>query len=290
MCHFPRASRSRGLLALLLATLGAPALADPIVLAPTLAGHYQAGTGVDAQFLKVRDNWRGSTVRYDALTDQLSNDPGVGQRVGLFPNGSGLWGLADWRTAYQNPNAPMVKDAWSGRVEQIAFGDATYNSVHGGSWGQVPLAPLFGADDKAKAQNNWAARFNGYIRITEAGLYNFGVLHDDGFFFDLRGAAGQQAYLENDFLNPPNRMAFASGLMLDAGLYAFELGAYEHLEAGVVELSWSRNGDDWSRLPSDHLVAIGDAKAVPEPASWLLLAGVLPALAATRRASRRRQA
>ena len=43
-----RASRRRGGLLLLWAALCAPALADPISLAPTLAGHYRAGTGVDA--------------------------------------------------------------------------------------------------------------------------------------------------------------------------------------------------------------------------------------------------
>ena len=73
-----RASRRRGGLLLLWAALCAPALADPISLAPTLAGHYRAGTGVDAQFLKVQDSWRGSGVLYDPVTDQL----GAGQPIG----------------------------------------------------------------------------------------------------------------------------------------------------------------------------------------------------------------
>ena len=283
MCHHRRASRCRGWL-LLWAVLCTPALAKPIVLAPTLAGRFRDGAGVDAQFLKVQDSWRGSGVLYDPVTDQL----GVGQPIGSFRGGAGLWGLVDWRTAYDQPTAGMIEARWTGRAAQVAFGDDVFNVVHGGIWGEVPLAPLFGPDGAAASQENWTARFYGYIRIAEAGLYNFGVLHDDGFFFDLHGAAGQQASLSNDFLNPPNRMGFAEGLQLDAGLYAFELGSYERLEAGVVELSWMRDGGAWSRVPTDHLVAVDDVATVPEPASGLLLAGGLLALAATRRSPRAR--
>ena len=283
MCHHHRASRCRGWL-LLWAVLCAPALAEPIVLAPTLAGRFRDGTGVDAQFLKVQDSWRGSGVLYDPVTDQL----GVGQPIGSFPGGTGLWGLVDWHTAYERPTVGMIEAGWTSRAQQIAFGDDVFNSVHGDQWGQAPLAPLFGPGSAATSQENWAAHFYGYIRIAEAGLYNFGVLHDDGFFFDLYGAAGQQASISNDFLNAPNRMGFADGLQLGAGLYAFELGSYERLEAGVVELSWMRDGSAWSRVPTVDLVAIGDVAAVPEPASGLLLAGGLLALAATRRSPRPR--
>ena len=283
MNHRNHAWRGRGLLLVLAMMLGAPALADPLALAPALAGQYRAGSGVDAQFLKVQDGWRGSAVLYDPATDQL----GVGQPIGSFPGGTGLWGLADWRTAYQAPTAGMIEDSWSGRAPQIAFGDDVFNCVHGGDWGHMPLAPLFSPGGCTSIQENWASRFYGYIRIAEAGVYNFGVLHDDGFFFDLRGADGQQVSIWNDFLNAPNRLGFADGLLLSAGLYAFELGAYERLEAGVVELSWMRDGGDWSTVPMLTLVAFGDAAAVPEPASWLLLAGGLLALGAAQRPRRR---
>ena len=102
------------------------------------------------------------------------------------------------------------------------------------------------------------------------------MLHDDGFFFNLRGDGAEMLSLSNDFLNPRNRIGFASNLLLDVGLYAFELGAYEHLEAGVVELSWMRDDGDWSRVPSSHLVATGEAAAVPEPGTWaMMLAGLM---------------
>lgn len=260
-------------LLLALAANGTPALADPVSLAPMHAGQYQDGTGIDARFLKVFDDWRDSGVLYDPETDQL----GVGQPIGNFPGGSGLWGLVDWNTAYHDPTDGMVEASWAGRVSQIAFGDSTYNGVHGDLWGQAPVAPLFAPGGDA-SEDNWAARFQGYIRIAEAGVYNFGVLHDDGFFFDLRGANGQQVSISNDFLNPPNRMSFANGLLLDVGLYAFELGAYEHLEAGIVELSWMRGDGDWSRVPTGHLVAGGDVTPVPEPGTWAMALAGLAAL------------
>ena len=258
--------------ALALTVMAGSALATPIALAPQHAGQFQAGNGVDATFLKVDSSWRGSAVLYDPVTDQL----GSGQPVGSFPRGSGIWGLADWRIAHHAPTAGMIEGSWSGRVSQIAFGDDVYNATHGATWGAAELAPLFTGPTALPDQENWTSRFNGYIRISEAGLYNFGVLHDDGFFFDLIGANGTKLSLSNDFLNPPDRKGFADGLQLDVGLYSFELGAYEHLEAGVVELSWMREGGEWSRVPGSHLVSASEISAVPEPGSWALaLSGLI---------------
>jgi len=235
-------------------------------------GQFAQGQGVDAQFIKVHDHWRDSGVRYDAANDQL----GAGEPIGKFPGGTGIWGLIDWRTAHGSAPEGMIESQWSGRVSEIAFGDEEFDSLYRESWAAVALAPLFGPGGKASTQDNWTSHFSGYIRISEAGAYNFGVLHDDGFFFNLVGDRGEMLSLSNDFLNPRNRMGFASSLLLDVGLYAFELGAYEHLEAGVVELSWMRDDGEWSRVPSSHLVASGEAAAVPEPGTWAMtLAGLM---------------
>ena len=221
-------------IALALAWATGAALAEPITLAPQHAGQFQAGNGVDATFLKVDDNWHQSTVLWNEGTKTYGPSAGAAA-IGSFGWGTGVWGLADWNTAHNAPGAGMIQDSWSGRVDQISFGDIRYNLQHGWRWGMVDLAPLF--DDAPLAlrnQNNWTSRFAGYIRISEAGLYNFSVLHDDGFFFKLYGAGNDMLDISNDFLNPRERVGFGSDLLLDAGLYAFELGAYDRLGAGVV--------------------------------------------------------
>lgn len=252
--------------------------AAPLPLAPLLPGAYAPGAGVDATFLKVADGWKGSSVLWDPGLKQY----GTGQPIGSFGWGTGLWGLADWRTAHGAPPAGMVEAAWSGRVETIAFGDDHYNAVYAADWGAVGLAPLF-AGGATSSQDNWTARIGGYLRIAEAGVYNFSVLHDDGFFFTIEGAAGQALGLVHDHLNPRDRLGFDTDLQLDPGLYRFELGAFDRLETGVVQLDWSRDGSRWTPVPTSALVATPSANLVPEPASAALAAAALLAMAALAR-------
>lgn len=266
----------RGGLALALAAMAWPSFANTVSLAPQLAGQYQAGTGVDAVFLKVQDGWQQSSVLWNEATQKY----GSGVAISSYGWGTGLWGIADWQTANHNPTPGMIESSWSGRVAQISWGDAVYNTEHGAKWGTVDLAPLFSGSG---SQDNWTSSFSGYIRITEAGLYNFSVLHDDGFFFKLHGAGGDGLEIYNDFLNARERLGFDNNLYLSAGLYGFELGGYDRLQAGVVELSWSRDGGNWSLLPTDHLVAYGDVKLVPEPGTWAMLLTGLAMLGATSR-------
>ena len=269
--------------ALALALVAGSALAGPIAFAPQHAGQFQAGSGVDATFLKVDDNWHGSTVLWNE-TSKTYGPSASAAAIGSFGWGSGVWGLADWNTAHQTPSTGMIQGSWSGRVDQISFADMRYNLQHGWRWGMVDMAPLF--DDAPLAigkQDNWTSRFSGYIRISEAGLYNFSVLHDDGFFFKLHGAGNDMLEISNDYLNPRERVGFGNDLLLGAGLYAFELGAYDRLGAGVVELAWARDGGKWGVVPTEHLLASFDqGAAVPAPGTAALLGAALLALGATR--------
>jgi hypothetical protein len=253
------------------ALLAAPAAA--LTLAPALPGAFAAGRGVDAVFLDVDDAWHRSSVPWDEAAGRY----GSGVAIGTLPWGSGLWGLADWRTANLEPAPGMVQARWQGRVAAIAFGDADYAALHAPLWGPVAPVPLFGPGD---TQDNWTARFVGYVRIAEAGAYNFGVLHDDGFFLRLVGADGQAAALAHDYLNPRDVLGFDADLMLAPGLYGFELGAYDRLEAGVIDLAWSRAGGPWQRVPTEHLVAPTDAVPIPEPGTAALGLAAALALAA----------
>lgn len=212
------------------------------------------------------DAWHDSSVLWNEETQSF----GSGVAIGTLSWGSGLRGLADWYTAYASPAPGMIQAAWTGRASPISYGDAEYNALYGPTRGQVGMAPLFAPGGPSAGQDNWTSRFAGYSRITEAGTYNFSVLHDDGFLFSL-GGASDTLLLENDFLNPRERLGFDSNLQLGVGLYSFELGGFDRIEAGVVELSWSRNGGGWSVVPVENLVRPDEVMPVPEPSSWALM-------------------
>lgn len=279
-----------------LAGLGiAPAWAEPLILDPLYAGTFGSGPGASAAFHRIDNGWRGSQV----LWDQQARQYGSGVPIGSFAGwGSGIWGYADWQqvlAAAASPGqvgAPDPVQSWTGRVEAINHGNSRYNECHAGTWGAASLLPFFtdvrtGADcgdaeAGALEQQNWISHFSGFVRIVDPGAYNFSVLYDDGYFFRLVGAGGQSLGIEEDFLNPRQREGFDSNLLLGAGLYGFELGSWNRLGAGVVDLRWSRGDGDWTLVPTEHLLPAG---AVPEPQAALLAALALLALALARRAA-----
>jgi hypothetical protein len=310
-----RAFSLRPLAFALLATVGAGAAAAPVTLAPQHAGQYASGNGANANFVQIDGHWRGSSVRWNE-TDQAH---GSGQAVGKYPWGTGLWGRADWETVQQaaqlttgeigkqigaqngKQNAgqavadtdeaqPLrILERWAGTVQTINHANASYNSTYSKEWGAAELVPFF-ADKKPGEQENWTAHFTGFIRIVEAGLYDFSVLNDDGFFLGIVGAEGRRIETGRDFLNPRDRNGFDDELELDVGLYGFELGQWNRLETGVVDLRWRRSGsDEWALVPTAHLLTgVLPAQPVPEPGSaWL--AGVALAALLLRRSRRGRE-
>lgn len=274
-----------------LAALGlASAAQATLVLAPLHAGQFAAGGGADASMHRVDAGWSGSRIVW--------KDP---DPIGSYAWGTGLWGRDDWQRTidaaggHGDADAPTVLDSWHGLVSSINFGNSRYRECHDVRWGSATLLPLFGADSFSgadcgdaeagdPAQHNWVTHFSGYIRVVDADEYNFSVLYDDGFFFRLIGAGGQTLELEKDFLNPRDRKGFDENLALSAGLYAFELGSWNRLGAGVVDLRWLQGGDtEWTPVPTQNLLRTSD---VPEPALPALLALGALLLAVSRRRRR----
>jgi hypothetical protein len=277
-----------------LAGLGAaPASAAPVAFDPLIAGSFGSGPGASAAFHRIDNAWLGSEVLWDEAQRRYGSGSPIGGYAGW---GSGIWGYADWQqvlAAAASPGqvgAPDPVQSWTGRVDSINFGNARYNECHAGTWGAAALLPFF-ADARTGApcedaeagvaeQQNWISHFSGFIRIVDPGVYNFSVLYDDGYFLRLVGAGGQSLGIEEDFLNPRQREGFGDNLLLGSGLYGFELGTWNRLGAGVVDLRWSRGDGDWTLVPTEHLLPAG---AVPEPPAAWLAALALLALALRRR-------
>lgn len=269
---------------------GAGAAAGTVQLDPLLPSSTPTAAGANATFVRIDNAWHDSSVYWNETTGTYSAEPADGYaRIGTLGWGSGLWGINDFNRARSGAITPV--EQWSGIVTQVNHGDGCYNSEWSGAWGTANLAPIFspgvgcadGDADPAQAndEDNWLAWFTGYVRVTDEDLYNFSVLYDDGFFFNLYGANGS-ASLTRDFLNPRDRLGFDTDLALAPGLYRFELGAYDRLEAGVVDLRWRRgDGTDWWLLPPEYLVD------VPEPGAFGLLAGGLLMLGLVGRRARR---
>lgn len=163
----------------------------------------------------------------------------------------------------------------------INFGNRLYNDAHSVLWGAAALVPFF-YDALADAdEHNWTAHFGGFVRVAEAGAYNFSVLFDDGFFFRLLGAGGTAVGIGQDFLNPRDRRGFDHDLLLSPGLYGFELGMWNRAEAGVVDLRWMLPGStSWTLVPGEHLRPLQQLPPQTLPAAAPPLA--VPAVAADR--------
>lgn len=260
---------------LIATVMAAPLAALAVDLAPALPGSYGTGGGSDALFVKIDDNWQGSTV----LWDEATRSYGSGQPISDFAWGTGIWGIADWHALIDQPTGQSgVIERWTGIASQVNFGNTLYNAMYAAQWGTTLELPL------SEPQTNWLSRFDGYIRITEKSLYNFGVLYDDGFFFNLYGADGAMLSLVKDGVNPRDRLGFEQDILLDVGLYRFQLGAYNRLEAGVVDLRWSREGaTDWTLVPTENLLSLTQPLPIPEPAAWWMLLGGLGLIAVAAR-------
>lgn len=230
-----------------------------VAVSPLVAGSFTTGNGANSTWVQVDDEWRGSIF-------------------GTETWGTGIWGIADAETVL-SPSFDDDVRTFSGVVPTINYGDQAFIETWGPTWGTPNLAPLFSGPSDPN-QDNYAVRFTGFIAITEAGNYNFGVLNDDGFRLTLTGSSGPFS-IERDGLNPRDRIGYAEDFSLTAGLYQFDLIGYERLETGIVDLAWTQSGGDWQIIPQSHLYT-----AVPLPATGFLFGSGAAVLALMRRRRR----
>lgn len=250
--------------------------ADPIQLDPSLSIDTAVTGGVHAVFRSVAADSQFSTIYWDdgsascadagtrteaCFSNTAPDDPDSDfVAIGSLGWGTGIWGLKDW-AAVQAGDVGSSLD-FSGTVATVNHGNEQFNENWADGWGMANALP------GSTSEENWIAHYSGYLVITEAGAYNFGVLYDDGFFFTIYGADGQSETISSDFiLGARDRLGFDTDLFLSEGLYRFELGAYNRLEAGVVQLGWKTpDQEELTLIPEDHL------RQIPLPGTFGLLA------------------
>lgn len=240
-------------IAALLSALLSPAHAAVVDLNPLQTGLYTNGDGALSRWVQVTDDWNGKW---------------------------GIEQLADQKAVMDLPTGNTgILRSLEEKVSTINFSDDVYRALWANTdaWKQYVTTPvpLFSPTDPN--QNDYAARFTGYIAITTPGEYNFGVLSDEGFKFTLTGANGSFSS-QRDGLNPRDLVGFDSNFAMQAGIYQFTLDTYEHNQAGVVSLNWWQGTatKDYSLIPQSSLFS---APPVPEPQEWLLFAAGLLTLA-----------
>jgi len=262
------------------------AYADPVQLDPILSIDTAHAIGVHAVFRSLGeyedpdgDAPKFSTVYWDNRESSSCNSEGPKpescystnhqggfEPIGSLDWGTGIWGLNDW-TAMQSGTVDGSRVDFHGMVTTINHGNLEYNNTSGPEWGVAESLP------DSTPDYNWTAYYTGYLLIEEAGEYNFGVLYDDGFFFTIYGAEGQFETISSDFiLTARERLGFDTDLLLSEGLYRFELGAYNRLEAGVVQLAWKTPGEgELTLVPKENLVHV----PLPGTAALLALGGLI---------------
>ena len=236
------------------------AQAATVALDPIFSGTFTSGNGANSHWVQVQNNWQGPSS--------------FSQQYG------GISSLEDANVALAMTasDAGFIRSA-DGVVNSINAGNDWFNQVHGSTWGNTSMPPLFSTGDPT--QENYAGHIWGYISVPTAGNYNFGVLYDDGFAFTIWGANGSQS-LSIDGLNFPDRLGFASDLSMQAGLYAFALVGYNRPQAGVLNLGW------WYGPDTSEFAVISQSNLytspVPIPATfWLFGSGLLGLIGVARR-------
>jgi hypothetical protein len=229
------------------------ATAVSIPLTPIVSGVFTNGDGVNSHWVQVSNEWEGPS----AFSQEFGG-------IATLEDANVVLGMSAGDAGFLRST--------SGVMSNINAGNDLYNALYAGTWGAAAMPPLFNTGDPS--QENYAGHMWGYISVPTAGEYNFGVLYDDGFAFTVWGANNTFLSMDSIGLSPRERLGFPSNLVMEAGLYRFDLVGYNRLEAGVLNLGWwtGPTTEDFSVIPQSNLFTT----AVPIPAAvWLFGSGLL---------------
>lgn len=236
-------------------TVAAPA-ADASVITLTPFGTVGAGAGINEHWVQVTSTWEGpsynSCLCTDTELDGISSIADANAALGLSSGAPGY--VAGVSGVYAGP---------------INYANELFNTDPNSQpqYGTGTLPPLFTSSTAGSTEINYAGNLWGYVDVPTAGLYNFGVLADDGFSFTLSGANGIGASMSLDGLNPRTYTYFNQNLSLAAGLYQYDLVGYNRLQNGVVRLLMGSATGAWNptTIPGGDFYT--SVSAVPLPAS-----------------------
>ncbi len=123
-----------------------------------------------------------------------------------------------------------------------------------GSWDRLPdfaplsprsrtVVPSIELADEALHAEHIAARFQGYLRVPDDEVYQFGLNSDDG----SRLWIDEKLVIDNDGLHSPfERTAFAA---LATGLHAIRVEWFNKTGGYELELSWAKAGQRMTEVP-----------------------------------------
>ena len=272
------------------------AAAATVTLDPLLSGAAPSGAnagGLAGSWYQLQNDARFSTIEQtdaDGRTDQTRN----------FSWGTGIWAASDIGAIVSGQNPYVVGTASS--VGAVSYANNIYNNTVAsgayGVWGTDyarPLAPIVGgvnacppqsvAETMAQCGNefNYAAVFSGYLYVSVAGTYDFGVFADDGFTFTLSGLNASLGMAQNLVASRAEYGLLAlnglDALYLTQGYYGIDLRYFNRLESGVLDLGWRGPGATaWTTINDGALY-----HDVPEPATWALVCAALVGLWRLRR-------
>ena len=272
--------RYHGVAVLLAAGMAAVPVANASVVTLVPFGTVGAGAGINEHWVQVTSSWQGPSYNPSLSTatelDGISSIADANAALGLTPGEPGY--VAGVSGVYTGP---------------INYANELFNTDPNSQpqYGTGTLPPLFTSSTAGSTEIDYAGNLWGYVNVPTAGLYNFGVLADDGFSFTLSGANGIGESMSLDGLNSRTYTYFGQNLNLAAGLYQYDLVGYNRLQNGVVRLLMGSATGTWNptTIPGgDYYTSVS---AVPLPASMGLFGfGFLGLLAVAVGTERRRDA